>query len=333
MTRKTTKKVKKCPYCQSSHTIKKGVRRDTKKPITRYLCKQCGRKFQEKRRTEKLKKKIFEEYFWNKRTLRELTEIFSLNRKTIQKYIHEYEVRITKKKPRTINLIVDVIFFSKRKFHTEFGIMVFYDSLQEEVIVWKEVTTEKLSDYKEIYFQLLKDGFVIQSVVIDGKKGLQSFFTEEKVFIQYCHFHQIQTVLRYITRKPKQCASQQLKGITECLTDTPREEFIQLFHQYLETWKDYIHEKHLNTETGKYHYVHKRLRSAITSLKRNIPYLFTYLEHPDLSIHNTTNLLDGGEFSYLKRLLRNHNGCSKELKLKMIDEYFENHKNKRKNRV
>ncbi len=138
------------------------------------------KKISRKKTNRKIEEKIFEEYFWNKRTLRELTEIFSLNRKTIQKYIHEYEVRITKKKPRTINLIVDVIFFSKRKFHTEFGIMVFYDSLQEEVIVWKEVTTEKLSDYKEMYFQLLREGFVVQSVVIDGKKAYRAFLLQKR---------------------------------------------------------------------------------------------------------------------------------------------------------
>ena len=333
MTKKVTRRAKKCPYCESLHTIKKGVRKDTKIPITRYLCKTCGRKFQEKRRKKNLQKKVFEEYFWNKRTLRELSEMFSLNRKTIQNYIHKYKVTTTKKKPRTINLIVDVIFFSKRKFHTEFGVMVFYDSLQEEVIAWRVVENEKLSDYREMYFQLYNDGFVIQSVVIDGKRGLQRFFEQEGLIIQYCHFHQIQTILRYITRNPKHPALKQFKRITERLTEVTREEFIQLFYQYLETWKDYIQEQQLNTETGKYYYVHRRLRSAIASLKRNIPYLFTYLDYPELHINNTTNLLDGGEFSYLKRLLRNHNGCSRELKLKMIDEYFENHKNKRKNRV
>lgn len=333
MTKRVTRRAKRCPYCKSLHTIKKGVRRDTNTPITRYLCKKCGRKFQEKRRTENLQKKIFEEYFWNKRTLRELTEIFSLNRKTVQKHIHKYKIKMRKKKPRTINLIVDVIFFNKRKFHTEFGVMVFYDSLQEEVIAWREVTTENLSDYREMYFQLIRDGFTIQSVVIDGKRGLQRFFEQEGLVIQYCHFHQIQTILRYLTRNPKHPALRQFKRMTERLTDVEREEFTQLFEHYLEEWRDYIHEKQFDLETGKYRYIHKRLRSAIASLKRNIPYLFTYLDYPELHIKNTTNLLDGGEFAYLKRLLRNHNGCSKELKLKMIDEYFENHKSKRKNRV
>jgi len=95
---------------------------------------------------------------------------------------------------------------------------------------------------------------------------------------------------------------------------------------FIEIFKDEINEKKFNFETRKYEYAHKKLRSAIKSLKTNFKYLFTYQKYPKLNIPNTTNFLDGGEFSYLKRLLRNHNGCSKELKLKMIDEYFENHK-------
>jgi transposase-like protein len=37
------RKVKKCPYCGSLKTIKKGKRKDIKKPITRYFCKDCNK--------------------------------------------------------------------------------------------------------------------------------------------------------------------------------------------------------------------------------------------------------------------------------------------------
>jgi len=104
---------------------------------------------------------------------------------------------------------------------------------------------------------------------------------------------------------------------------------------FIEIFKDEINEKEYNFKTQRDEYIHTRLRSAIRSLETNFKYLFSYKKYPELNIPNTTNSLDGGEFSYLKRLLRNHNSCSKELKLKMIDEYFENHKymmKKKKNR-
>ena len=34
--------------------------------------------------------------------------------------------------------------------------------------------------------------------------------------------------------------------------------------------------------------------------------------------------IDGGVFSYLKRLLKNHNGLSRKFKKKLIDEILEN---------
>ena len=58
MVKITKRKAKKCPYCFSLKTIKKGKRKDVVCSLTRYLCKNCGRKFQEKRRETNLKEKI-----------------------------------------------------------------------------------------------------------------------------------------------------------------------------------------------------------------------------------------------------------------------------------
>jgi hypothetical protein len=39
-------------------------------------------------------------------------------------------------------------------------------------------------------------------------------------------------------------------------------------------------------------------------------------------IDNTTNAIDGGVFSPMKKLLKIHNGFSKSLKLKIVDDYL-----------
>ena len=78
-------------------------------------------------------------------------------------------------------------------------------------------------------------------------------------------------------------------------------------------------EKTCHEDTGKWHYTHSRLRSAYRSLKTNLPYLFTYLEYPDLDIPNTTNSIEG-IFSNIKTKLRVHSGIKKQRKIKIIDE-------------
>ena len=98
------------------------------------------------------------------------------------------------------------------------------------------------------------------------------------------------------------------------------------FRARLNNWYDihhtFLNEKTLNFNTGKWSYRHKNLRSAYGSLKSNLPYLFTYKSDVDLHIHNTTNSLDGGVFSPMKKLLNIHAGMSKSLKLKLVDDFL-----------
>ena len=70
-----------------------------------------------------------------------------------------------------------------------------------------------------------------------------------------------------------------------------------------------------------WHYTHKRLRSAYRSLKSNMPYLFTYQRHPELSIPNTTNTLDG-LFAHLKDHVRVHRGIKSDIKDKIILDFL-----------
>ncbi|MDR1865756.1 MAG: resolvase, partial [Bacteroidales bacterium] len=68
-------------------------------------------------------------------------------------------------------------------------------------------------------------------------------------------------------------------------------------------------------------YIHKRLRSAWLSIKRNLPYLFTFQDYPQLNIPNTNNAMEGS-FTALKNSLRNHGGMSKGNRKRFIDGFF-----------
>jgi hypothetical protein len=72
----------------------------------------------------------------------------------------------------------------------------------------------------------------------------------------------------------------------------------------------------------------QKLVSAYKSLRTNLPYLFTYKNHKEYKIHNTTNAIDGGVFSPMKKLLKIHNGFTKSLKLKIVDDYLVSYKKK-----
>ena len=57
------------------------------------------------------------------------------------------------------------------------------------------------------------------------------------------------------------------------------------------------------------------------SIKRNMPLLWTFLDHPELGIPNTNNGLEG-VFSDIKTMLQVHSGISREHRKKLIDEYL-----------
>jgi hypothetical protein len=135
----------------------------------------------------------------------------------------------------------------------------------------------------------------------------------------------VEIVNRYLTRKPKLESAKELRGIVLQLKNMTGAEFTKVLDGWQLKWADFLNEKTVavSQKTGKkrQNYTHKRLRSAWLSIQRHLPYLFTFEDYPHLNIPNTTNTLDG-HFSDLKNKLRNHNGLSKERKMKYIIGFF-----------
>jgi hypothetical protein len=264
---------------------------------------------------------------YKKQNLENLSERYHKSINWIKKQIDTYEVKPNKRNPRRVVLVCDATFFGKRKSNNQKGVLVFRDNKKKENLIWKHIFSEKVNDYLELKLFLENKGYEIQGVVIDGKRGVPKVF--EHISVQICQFHQIKTITTKLTKKPKLEAGKELRKISLTLTEITEEKFTKDLDDWYERWKDFLNEKTLNIETNRKHYTHKKLRSAYNSLKRNLPYLFTYQKYLGLNIPNTTNSLDGGVFSYLKKLLKNHNGLRTEMREKLVDDYL-NRKNPQK---
>ena len=197
--------------------------------------------------------------------------------------------------------------------------MLFKDAISKENLLKYYVKNET----NALYLQGLKElellGYTINAVVCDGRKGLVQSLNGLPV--QMCQFHQVAIIRRYITKNPKTRASIELKEIVSLLKMTDKESFQGALNDWHIKWEPYLKERTANLETGKSHYTHKRLRSAYRSLKTNLPWLFTWYDYMELKIPNTTNAIDG-HFADLKNKMRNHNGLSKQRKMKFIDGFF-----------
>jgi hypothetical protein len=239
---------------------------------------------------------------------------FNCSTKTIQRRLDSAPIVQRKEFSAFAVVIMDTTYFGRG-----FGVMVFKNSLDGVVLYKQYVRYETNALYLSGISEITRRGITVQGIVCDGRQGLFRLFDD--IPIQMCQFHQIQIVLRYLTRKPKAQAAIELKKVTLRLTKQTQAEFVNDLNNWYLRWSDYLNERKQSPSTGKTYYTHKRLRSAYLSLKRHLPYLFTYQEHKKLMMPNTTNALDG-QFADLKNKLRNHNGLSRERKIKFIDGFF-----------
>jgi len=197
--------------------------------------------------------------------------------------------------------------------------MVFRNYYSKRNVYWQYLKHENLEAYVNGINVLKAMGWNILGIVCDGKRGMFNAFGN--IPVQMCQFHQIAIVRRYITNNPRLPAGIELKQITLLLTETDKGSFVGLLNDWYTKWKEFLSEKTTNPETGKKHYTHKRIRSAYMSLKHNLNYLFTWYDHPELNMPNTTNSLEG-VFSNLKFKLNLHTGLKLHRKIRFIDDFL-----------
>ena len=248
-------------------------------------------------------------YSSGKQTYIQLAERFGCSTKTIQRRLDKALIVKRDEFSSVAVVIMDTTYFGRG-----FGVMVFKNSLDGVVLFKQYVLYETNALYLAGISEICRRGISIQGIVCDGRKGLFGGLFGD-IPVQMCQFHQIKIVTRYLTRKPKAQAAIDLKSLTSKLTKSTKAEFVKKLDNWYTNWSDYLNERSKSPSTGKTYYTHKRLRSAYLSLKKHLPYLFVCEDYKELMIPNTTNALDG-QFSDLKNKLRNHNGLSKERKMK-----------------
>ena len=247
--------------------------------------------------------------------MQELAQRFSCNRKTIARYLKQAQLREPEQRHfSSVNIIMDTTYFGRK-----FGVMVLYDSISRQALSVSEVKSESNALYRQAIRELQEKGIHIQSIICDGRRGLTSLFPD--IPIQLCQFHQVKTINRYLTRKPQTAAAVDLKQLALSLKNSSKAAFEEHLNNWHKQHKDFLNERSSNPETGKSHYRHKRLRNAYNSLRRNLHWLFTFEDYPELNLPKTTNLLEG-KFGDLKRLLACHCGMGKDNKVKFIKDYF-----------
>ncbi len=97
--------------------------------------------------------------------------------------------------PQPTVVVADTTFWGRH-----YGVTVFRSWNLGRNIWWQEVPSERVIHY---YYgrKILGDrGWTFTAAVVDGRRGLATVFKD--IPVQICHFHQLKTVTKYLTRRP-----------------------------------------------------------------------------------------------------------------------------------
>ncbi len=256
---------------------------------------------------------MWKEYSEGKQTQEQIAKKNGKSREWVNEKFTQINCDIHKNKkikPKEIVLIIDTTYFKK------FGVMAFRSSNLKKNLLWYKVDHETNELYRKGIQELIDDGWNILAIVADGKRGLNRLFP--CIPFQLCQFHQFQIITRYISKNPQLEASKELRELMFLMKQTDRASFEYWLNKWHKKWENFLGEKSINILTNKKSFTHKRLRQAYFSLRRNLPYLFTFEKHfKEFKIPTTTNSLDG-YFSHLKSKLSVHRGASENTQLKLI---------------
>ena len=258
---------------------------------------------------------LYEEYVKGKQTLSEIAEKHGISVSTVQRRIRKVHSTRIVSKYKEVVILMDATYWGRN-----FGVLLIVDAYRKRLL-WRKFLDKKetIADYLEGIEWLRENNFIIRGIVCDGLRGLAQSLFQYKV--QYCQFHQVKTIVEYLTKNPQTEAGQELLKIAYLLCHTDKESFDGMLEMWHTKWDRWLKQRTLDRKTGKKVYTHRRVRSAYFSMKRNMKWLWTYYDYPDTPIPNTNNILEAINTD-LKSKLRVHNGMSKRYRKLFIDEYF-----------
>ncbi len=303
---------KHCPHCHFSTVVKKGT---TSSGRQRYKCKKCSKSWTSKPHPQILARRLWYDLVFHNLNVAELSNKYSLCERTIRNKLDLYNPSpiLPNENDKDVTVIaMDVTFFRRTG-----GILTVLDVHTGKALYEAETGGyETVWDYEKAIRTLLKYKIRPKAAVVDGKKGVMEMLESYGMHVQMCQFHQKKIIRKYIRKDPILAENRSIKELSDALTHTHRKMFEEMVYVWRAVNYSWLHEKTW-FEDGKWEYTHKDSRSAINSLYKNLPYLFTFEDYPELNIPNTNNKIEGVH-SELKRRLANHRGLKKSQKIKFV---------------
>lgn len=317
------------PRCQGSDRplVKNGKTRQGK---TRWRCLNCKTSSITSRQgTIHTKRfRLFIEWITNITPLTYYARHEGVSSRTLHRWFAPYWfIRVT---PPPITRIYDEIMVDGTYFGKDCLLVAYGDG---NVINWLWCHRENSANYTALFDPIPQPAIV----VTDGGSGIFKAVTEHwpGTAIQRCLVHVQKNVRVATTRRPKMQVNKRLYRLSQALTRITTQQqatdWLLALNDIDKQFRSVIYARtyakdvplaqrpHRYRKNTTWWYTHGRTKRAytalVTAVRRN--QLFVYLDPPEAvlnpgKLHSTTNALEGGVNSHLKRLATNHRGRPKE---------------------
>ena len=290
----------------------------------RFKCKNCGILFTHNNRKQQLQNRFiwFKKWVLERQTFKTLSRDSNLSIDTLQRIFYAFlqqspKVKIIKRS--NVHLRMDATYFR------QFCLLCYQDHDDGYTQLTRFSDGEHYSEIKEDLDNLIKLGVQIESITTDGHKSILKAIKKSvpDVLVQRCLVHIQRMCLLWLTRFPRHPAGVELRHLVLMLMRIKTENDRLYWTTELTLWyhrhQQYLQQKTINEQTGRYWYTHKLLRRSYFTIKRAMPNMFHYLTNS--RIPSTTNGIEGF-FSHLKNHLDLHRGLTVQHRIDFIKWYI-----------
>jgi hypothetical protein len=256
-------------------------------------------------------------------TLKQLSNRSGYSIRSLNRYFYQYlqdPPLLSVYPSEKVNLLIDGTYFND-----DLCLVLYRDNTIKFTQLYRLTDGEWFEELSEDLANLLQLGVQIESITCDGHKALLKAIKHvcPEVILQRCLVHIQRMCLIWLSTKPKSGAGKDLKKIVfqlHLIDDTLKRDYwlVSLF-KWHDTYKDYIRQKSINPETGRYWYTHKMVRRVFMVIKKALPDMFQHLENK--RIPKSTNGLESF-FGHLKGHVNVNRGLSRLHRRQFIQWYL-----------
>ena len=298
-----------CPKCSSLNIIRWGSREGHQ----RYKCRDCGTSFVKHKEGVRQSNRLvwFRKWVLGKQTIEYIARECGYSARQVHRWFDEYldsSPSWTMNTSRQIYLLIDGTYYS------DGHCLILYRAENLKRTIFYRFTTHEDDDEIASDLISIRDlGYDVIGITTDGGdniiRAVQYVFPN--VPRQRCVVHVQRDCLASITQRPRFTEAKLFRNLIQDLsivkTNNDKLWWLSMYARWVEDNEEYVFQKAIVSYSHQEYYVHNDLRKAYIHLKRALPNLFTYIEHP--GVPKTTNALEAF-FGHVKDQIRLHRGLA-----------------------